>query len=142
MNCIDALEVDLSVPPSTDPAIGARGTVLIVTGDENFIAVASRVLQREGYGVVTASHAGHAILAALTTTRIDVLITDLHLDNMSGESLAATLRRHHPRLRSLFMTRQASLRQDGVLVRPFTRDELLIELDGTPVTDSAVSPAS
>jgi CheY-like chemotaxis protein len=142
MNCIDALEVDRSVPASTDPAIGARGTVLIVTGDENFSAVASRVLRREGYGVVTASHAGHAILAALTTTHIDVIIADLHLDNMSGERLAATLRRHHPRLRSLFMTRHAALKQDGVLVHPFTRDELLVELDGTPVTDSAVSPAS
>lgn len=142
MNCIEAREVHVSVPASTDPAIGARGTVLIVTGDENLSAVASRVLQREGYEVVTASHAGHAILAALTATRIDVLITDLLLDNMSGQSLAETLRRHHPRLRSLFMTQQAAPRQHGVLVRPFTRDELLIELDGTPVTDSAASPVS
>lgn len=142
MNCIEALEVDLSEPASTDPAIGARGTVLIVTGDENFSAVASRVLKREGYEVVTASHAGHAMLAALTTIRIDVLITDLDLDNISGERLAATLRRHHPRLRSLFMAQPAAARQDGVLVRPFTRDELLIELDGTPATASAVSPAS
>ena len=142
MNCIEAREVDPSVPALTDPAIGARGTVLIVTSDENFSAVAFRVLQREGYEVVTASHAGHAILAALTTTRIDVLITDLLLDNMSGESLAATLRRHHPRLRSLFMAQQPAPKQDGLLIRPFTRDELLIELDGTSVTDSAVSPVS
>jgi CheY-like chemotaxis protein len=140
MNCSDARRPGAPVLSVADRAIGQRGTILIVTADENFGAVASRVLQREGYEVVTALHPGHAILAALTKTRIDVLITELRLDDMTGQRLAATLRRYHPELRSLFMAQPATPRQDGVLVRPFTRDELLIELNATPAT--AASRAS
>ena len=119
---------------------GERGTVLIVTSDENFSGVASRVLTEEGYDVVTAPHPGHAILAALTRPRLDVLITDLQLADMAGHTLAATLRRYHPQLRSLFMAQPPSPPLDGVLVRPFTREELLIELN--PAAATAASPAS
>jgi CheY-like chemotaxis protein len=113
-----------------------RGTVLIVTPDEDFSGVASRVLREEGYDVVTAPHPGHAVLAALTRARLDVLITELQLDDMPGHRLAATLRRYHPQLRSLFMAQATGARLDGVLVRPFTRDELLIELDLAAATAS------
>ena len=100
----------------------------MVTGDENLNAVATRVLEQEGYDVVIARHAGHAFLAALTRSRIDVLITELTLDDMSGEALAATLRRHHPALRSLFIADDPARQSERTLVRPFTRDELLDEL--------------
>jgi len=47
-----------------------RDTVLIVT-DRELGAAATRVLEQEGYDVVTARHAGHAYLVALTRARID-----------------------------------------------------------------------
>jgi len=140
MNCSEARRSDAPVLSVVDLPAGQRGTVLIVTADENFSAVTGRVLQQEGYDVAVAPHPGHAILAALTRTRLDVLITELQLDDMSGHRLAATLRRYHPRLRSLFMAQPTTPRQDGVLVRPFTSDELLIELNASPAT--AASPAS
>jgi len=140
MDCSEAIRSDTPVRSMVDLSACHRGTVLIVTEDVNFSAVASRVLREEGYDVATAPHPGHAILFALTRCRLDVLITELQLDDMSGHRLAATLRRYHPQLRSLFMAQPTSFRRDGVLVRPFTREELLIELAAAPAT--AASTAS
>jgi DNA-binding response OmpR family regulator len=102
-----------------------RTTILIVTDDGDLVAAAMRVLEQEGYDVVTAPHAGHAFLAALTRTRIDVLISDMALDDMTGETLAATLRRYHRGLRGVYITDQIAADSRRVLVRPFTREELL-----------------
>lgn len=115
-----------AAPLMSDAASASSRTILIVTGNENLSAAALRVLQQEGYDVVIARHSGHAFLAALTQARIDVLLSEVSLDDMTGQALAATLRRHHPALRSLFIADHPG--HEGTLVRPFTRDELLYEL--------------
>jgi DNA-binding response OmpR family regulator len=112
--------------PAADPPL--RRTVLIVTGDRHLGAAATRVLQQEAYDVVTARHAGHAFLAALTQDRIDILISELTLDDMTGDSLAATLRRYHPRLQSVYISDRPVNQAHAVLVLPFTEDELLREV--------------
>ena len=118
----------------------SRRTILIVTSDEDFRAAMSRVLEREGYDVVTARHAGHACLAALTRPRIDVMVSELRLDDMSGAALAATLRRHHPALRTLYVAERSARECARLLVRPFTRDELVDELS-VIATVSTSSPS-
>lgn len=105
-----------------------RDTVLIVTNGELGEA-ATRALEQEGYDVVTARHAGHAYLAALTRTRIDFLISEIRLDEMTGEALATRVRRYHPKLRSLYMADGHAHDSVDTLVRPFTREELLEELN-------------
>jgi len=102
-------------------------------------AFVTRVLEQEGFDVVIARHAGHALLAAIMRNNIDVMISDLALDDMTGESLASTLRRHHPALRSLYIADQVAQHPGPVLVRPFTRDELLQELSTLPL--AAISQA-
>jgi hypothetical protein len=68
------------------------------------------------------------------------LITETDLDDMAGEWLAMTLRRYHPQLRSLFIAEHAAPDRGGVLVRPFTREELLVELnEAAPATVSQAS---
>ena len=109
----------------------SRPTILIVTADGSLGDVASRVLEQEGYDVLTAPHAGHAFLAALTRARIDVLLSDMMLDDMTGERLAATLRRYHRGLRGVFMTDEPTEHSSRALVRPFTREELLRALAAT-----------
>lgn len=126
--------------PVPDSATTGARTILIVTSDEDLSGAAVRVLEQEGYDVVIARHAGHALLAALTQARIDVLISELRLDDMTGEALAATMRRHHPALRGLFIADRPGGRSTPTLVRPFTRDELLHELDALEFT--AASQAS
>lgn len=106
-----------------------RTTVLFVTGDADLRAVGARVLEREGYDVVTAAHAGHALLAGLTRGRIDILITEFTLDDMPGSALADALLRHHSDLRSVFMADTGTPSRHGMVVRPFTRDDLLLELN-------------
>jgi len=106
-----------------------RTTVLFVTGDADLRAVGVRVLEREGYHVVTAAHAGHALLEGLTRARIDILISEFTLDDMPGRALADALLRHHADLRSLFMADTGTGPRDGIVVRPFTGDDLLLELN-------------
>jgi DNA-binding NtrC family response regulator len=140
LNGIEGRRVSAATPSVPGAATTSSRTILIVTDDENLSAAALRVLELEGYDVVIAHHAGHAFLAALTQARIDVLISELSLDDMTGEALAATLRRHHPALHSLFIADHSGQPSTGTLVRPFTRDELLHELSGLGL--ATTSPAS
>jgi CheY-like chemotaxis protein len=118
----------------------APATVLLVTGDDDLRAVATRILTREGYRVVAAAHSGHALLAGLRNAPIDILATEMAMDEMSGPSLAERLRRLHPDLRTVYFANAGTPECEGVLVRPFTRDDLLgrlqeafpAEMAGTP----------
>jgi len=125
----------VTIPMRTELAETRPTTLLIVTGDADLRAVTARVLRAEGYDVVTAAHSGHALLACLTRP-IDILITELALEEASGQNLAATLRRHQPYLRTVYFADAGTPAADGVIVRPFTRDDLLVELHvaGAPAT--------
>ncbi|MBA2304256.1 MAG: response regulator [Acidobacteria bacterium] len=100
--------------------------VLVVTSDADLRDVAARVLGREGYTVVTAAHAGHAVLACLKAGRVDVLVAELSMEDVSGPALAARLRRHCPEMETVYVARAGTPECEGMLVRPFTRDDLLV----------------
>ena len=103
-------------------------TVLLVTADADLREVTSRMLEAGGYRIVKAAHSGHAVLACLKGGRIDVLVAELVTEEMSGPKLAERLRRHHPGLQTLFFANAGTPACEGLLVRPFTRDELLSQL--------------
>ncbi len=113
----------ISPSPAAD-----RGVVLLVTGDGDLREVASRVLRGQGYQVLTAAHGGHAILECLRAQRVDVAVIEMAMDDMSGPSLAERLRRHNADLRTVYLAQPGTSECDGVLVRPFTREDLLAEL--------------
>jgi DNA-binding NtrC family response regulator len=115
-----------------------RSTLLFVTGDADLRAVAARVLGREGYNVLTAAHSGHALLACLTG-RIDILVAEVALEDTTGPALAATLQRHQPGLRAVYLADAGTAPAEGVIVRPFTRDDLVLQLEsaGMPVTSAS-----
>lgn len=105
--------------------------ILLVTPDDDLRAVGERVLDREGYKVRVGAHAGHAVLAAMTG-RVDVLVTELSAPDMSGPALAELLRRRHPRVRVVYMANPGTPEGlDHVIVRPFTRDDLLGRIAAT-----------
>ena len=113
----------------TPPDAGERQpTVLVVTSDADLRAAASRALTGAGYRVLTAPHAGHALLACLSAERVDLLAADLSMDDMSGPALATRLRRLCPGLRAVYFAGPGTHECEGVLVRPFTRDDLLTTL--------------
>lgn len=106
-----------------------RLAVLIVSGDAVVRAMATRELGYFGYAVTCAVHSGHALLACLTSARIDVAFIEATLEDMPGAELAGTLRRHRPDLRVVFLAQAGTPDAPGVVVRPFTGDDLAAELD-------------
>jgi two-component system cell cycle sensor histidine kinase/response regulator CckA len=105
--------------------------ILLVTPDEDLRAVGERVLEREGYKVRVGAHAGHAVLAAMTG-RVDVLVTELSAPDMSGPALTELLRRRHPQVRVIYMAKPGTPEGlEHVIVRPFTRDDLLGRIAAT-----------
>ena len=105
--------------------------VLFVTGDADLRAAGERALTNAGFAVQCAAHSGHAVLAGLTS-RVDVLITELSAPDISGPALAELLRRHHPDMRVVFMAHPGTPEGvEHVVVRPFTRDDLLAKIFAT-----------
>ena len=103
-----------SLRPSIEPA--SKGRVAVVSDDSELSEACALVLREEGYAVQTVPHSGHALLACMEGRRIDVLIAELSMDEGSGPALASRMRRYNPNLKAIF------------IVRPFTREDLLKEL--------------
>jgi CheY-like chemotaxis protein len=102
--------------------------VLLVTDDQGLLAVADRALSGEGFRVATATHAGHALLTCLSGAHIDVLVTESSMQDMTGHELANRVRRFYPNLPVVFLADSETLGGEGVLARPFTRDDLVLQL--------------
>jgi DNA-binding response OmpR family regulator len=111
------------------PGMDVRRAVLLVTSDTGLREAGARVLEAEGYRVIPAAHSGHALLACLTETRIDILAADLTADDLAGPGLAQRVRRHFPDIQTLYFAHDGTPESEGVLVRPFTRDDLLAALE-------------
>lgn len=102
-----------------------RPVVLVVTSDGDLREAAARAFECDGYAVLTAAHAGHALLACMKAGRIDLLASELSMEDVSGPSLAARLRRFCPALATVFFAPAGATDCEGVLVRPFSRIDLL-----------------
>jgi CheY-like chemotaxis protein len=113
-----------------------RLAVLVVSGDADARSAAARDLAEHGYAVTCAAHSGHALLACLMSPRIDVAFVEATLEDMPGAELAGTLRRHLPDLRVVFLAQPGTAAAPGVVVRPFTGDDLAAELEVLTLTAS------
>jgi CheY-like chemotaxis protein len=102
-----------------------RATVVVVTPDTNLRAIAERVIGEAGYRVYTAPHTGHALLACMKAGHVDVLAAELVMEDLSGPALAERLRRICPDLATVFFASTGPSEAPGVLVRPFTAEDLL-----------------
>jgi DNA-binding response OmpR family regulator len=107
------------------PLMPRRPVVLLVTADADLRAAAARALESAGHTVIIAAHAGHAVLACLRAERVDLLVAELSMEDLSGPALAARLRRFSPGMSALYLGNAGTVECEGVIVRPFTRDDLL-----------------
>jgi signal transduction histidine kinase/FixJ family two-component response regulator len=118
---------------STSPTAGSE-TVLLVEDEEHVRALARRVLEREGYTVLSAASGLEAIrLVEGYRGTIDLLVTDIVMPGLNGRELHARLDATLGGLRVLFMSgytddefiRRGLQRQDlPYLEKPFDADHL------------------
>jgi DNA-binding NtrC family response regulator len=114
--------------------------IALVCEDDDLSAACTRVLRAAGYDVQAREHSGHAVLACLEG-QVDVLVADLSSGEGSGPALARRMRRYNPKLRAVYIAREGTVCDaENVLVRPFTRDDLLKRLasarEAEPAGDS------
>lgn len=103
--------MDLPFETEEDEGQGAgtlASTILVVDDEPVVLDVCSRLLAREPDLVVTQATSAEEALPLLESQRIDVLITDKNLPQMSGIELIAEARRLQPTLEAMMITGYAS----------------------------------
>lgn len=84
--------------------------VLVLTDDRSWRTAVRRVLEQEGYGVLTARHAGEALVACIRHDGpIHVVLADAGAGNDPG---LASLTREKPEMRSLVVNRRVATGDD------------------------------
>jgi PAS domain S-box-containing protein len=128
-----AAAVTISTPVA--PPRGLGETVVLAEDEDTLRTLLGRVLAGSGYDVV-AGRNGEEALAAVRARggRVDLLLTDVVMPQMTGTELASALGSEQPGLKVLFMTGHTddptlASRLDGehveLIQKPFTNDALL-----------------
>jgi DNA-binding response OmpR family regulator len=112
-----------------------KGTVLVVDDDREVQDAVREELSHRDYEVVIVSD-GDSALRMIDALSPDVIVLDLQLPHVSGPSVAAKLRLmdHPPRVLICSAVPYAAeiaadLAADGVLLKPFVREDLRSEVE-------------
>lgn len=113
-----------------DQETGGGETVLVVDDLAEQTSLASRILERADYVVLTAHSGGEALLILENLEgAVDLLITDLRMPGMKGPDLARDVQARYPSVRTLFVSGGAfdleSLAGGIFLAKPYSSQELL-----------------
>ena len=113
---------------------GGGETLLVVDDEAAILGLARRVLEQQGYRVLTAKDPHAALqLADSQSSRIDLLISDVVMPGMNGRQLAERLQASHPGLKCLYMSgytadiivQRAGLAEGQLLLqKPFSNQDL------------------
>jgi two-component system, cell cycle sensor histidine kinase and response regulator CckA len=106
--------------PATVPALGGSETVLVVEDQKEVRNYAVQVLEAYGYRVIQAESAGEALrYCERERGRIDLVLTDVVMPDLSGVELARQLEKVQPGSKVLLMSGYT----DDVIVRQGVVDE-------------------
>jgi two-component system response regulator HydG len=116
--------------PSREPERRHAGSVALVDDDEEVLLVSSRALREEGFEVRTFNSA-HPVLEALEAAdgRVDAVVSDIHMPDMTGLQLLAAVRERWPTVVMLLMTGQADLESAVQAIRLGAYDYLIKPVD-------------
>jgi PAS domain S-box-containing protein len=113
----------------------AHETILLVEDESMILEMTKRMLQGQGYTVLSAATPGEAIrIAERHSGKIGLLITDVVMPEMNGRDLAGNLLRLYPGIKRLFMSGYTAdviachgVLDEGVyfIQKPFSRKDLL-----------------
>jgi two-component system cell cycle sensor histidine kinase/response regulator CckA len=85
--------------------VGGSETVLLVEDEDEIRKFEQRILSRKGYHVLTARHPEEAlVLSQEHDGKIDILVTDVTMPQMSGRQLADRLCAARPAMKVLYMS--------------------------------------
>jgi CheY-like chemotaxis protein len=90
-------------PESVAPPTGNE-TVLLAEDAEAVRGAARQILERYGYTVLEAANGTEALSTAETAIKIDLLLTDVVMPEMSGRELATRFAKLKPNAKVLFMS--------------------------------------
>ena len=103
-------------------------TILVVDDSETVCELIEILLCRVGYRVLTATSGSDALQIAETTLEIHLLLTNIEMPGMRGDTVAAQFATSHPSAAIVFLTSfdrsTKSARPFEVLLKPFTVAEL------------------
>jgi len=134
---------ELPVAPGPSDEAPARragaGTILVVEDEDAVRELTQRILNRNGYRVITASSGAEALRVAddPTSGHIDLLLTDVVMPQMLGKEVAERVLKLRPEIDVVFMSGHAqpvfgtegALEHGVVLVeKPFTEASLLAKI--------------
>jgi two-component system cell cycle sensor histidine kinase/response regulator CckA len=84
---------------------GKLETILVVDDDESIRAQVTSILQRANYRVLSSDNGAAAIkLSQETSERIDLLLSDVDLRQISGPDLGETLKKTRPDMHVMLMS--------------------------------------
>lgn len=87
-----------------DPVQHGDATIMVIENDLFLRGHLVSSLQSLGYTVLEAASASSAIATALTVAKVDLLISDLFLDDSTGQEAVAGIRTHAPGLPVIFLS--------------------------------------
>lgn len=90
--------------PADQPVAPADVRMLVVDDEPIVREFVRRVLHKAGYNPLLAESGPDAIAKADTIDRIDLLVTDLVMPDMTGDELARRLRQRDASLKVLYLT--------------------------------------
>lgn len=84
-------------------------SVLLVEDDPAVLRMTEKILKKYGFTVLSANTPGKAIDLALNhDNKMDLLITDMILPELSGQKLAEKIKKKYPSLKTIFMSGYAT----------------------------------
>lgn len=113
-----------------------KNTIIVIDDDLNVLRHIKRFLEKEGYEVFTAS-SGKEGLTIIEHNKIDVLLTDIHMEDMNGIEVLQNAKKLYRDIEGIVMTGQKdevwaieSLRSGAMdyINKPINLDELLISV--------------
>ena len=117
------------IAPSISPPSGGNETILLAE-DESVIREMTRAyLETLGYHVLEAEDGSQAVRRSLEYGGpIHLVLTDLNMPGLRGDSVVKTIRKYRPTIKAVFMSGYADERvaedPDGILHKPFELPEL------------------
>lgn len=108
-------------------------TLLVVEDDQAIREYVKSVLLDEGLSVFTAE-TGIAALELLQTKTFDLVLLDLHLPDMQGESICQRIKQDTPQTKVVFLTAKSGIQEkvqgfnlgaDDYITKPFAPEELV-----------------